>query len=89
VVRALPIARQRVAEHIPAATNTTVVRQRRSKHAFAAIEETVFSMGPSRDYISSPAVNEKSVVEREGEWNESSAVKEEGFGRRLIVSYCN
>jgi hypothetical protein len=53
------------------------------------IEEAVFSMwfayfhcwatdvsynGPPRECISSP------VVEREQEWNESSAVKEEGFG---------
>jgi hypothetical protein len=42
----------------------------------------VFSMGPLRDYISSPVVNQRSVVEREREreWGESSAVKEEGFG---------
>jgi hypothetical protein len=53
-----------------------------------AIEKEVFSMclayihcwatdifyGSPRDYISSP------VVEREREWGESSAVKEEGFG---------
>jgi hypothetical protein len=38
----------------------------------------MFSMDPPRDYISSPAVNQKSVVERE--WSEFSAVKEEGFG---------
>jgi hypothetical protein len=38
----------------------------------------VFSIGPPRDYISSPLVNQKSVGERE--WGESSAVKEEGFG---------
>jgi hypothetical protein len=49
----------------------------------------VFSMVSSRDYISNPDVNQKSVVEREREWSESSAVKEEGFGWRLIVSYCN
>jgi hypothetical protein len=40
----------------------------------------VFSMDPSRDYISSPVVNQKSVVEREREWIETSAFKEEGFG---------
>jgi hypothetical protein len=34
----------------------------------------VFSMDPPRDCISSP------VVEREREWSESSAVKEEGLG---------
>jgi hypothetical protein len=39
----------------------------------------VFSMGPLRDYISSPVVNQKSVAEREREWSESSAAKEEGF----------
>jgi hypothetical protein len=40
----------------------------------------VFSMDPPRDYIGSPVVNQKSVVEREREWGESSAVDEEGFG---------
>jgi hypothetical protein len=40
----------------------------------------VCSLGLSRDYISSPVVNRKSVVEREREWSESSAVKKEGFG---------
>jgi hypothetical protein len=49
----------------------------------------VFSMDPFRDYISSPVVKQKSVVEREWEWCVSSAVKEEGFGRRLTVSYWN
>jgi hypothetical protein len=44
------------------------------------IEEDVFFMCPPRDYINSPIVNQKSVVEREREWGESSAVKEEGFG---------
>jgi hypothetical protein len=38
----------------------------------------VFSMASPGDYISSPVVNRKSVVERE--WGESSAVKEEVFG---------
>jgi hypothetical protein len=33
----------------------------------------VFSMDPPRDYISSPVVNQKPVVEREREWRESSA----------------
>jgi hypothetical protein len=37
-------------------------------------------MDPHRDYISSPNVNQKSVVEREREWGESSPVKEEGLG---------
>jgi hypothetical protein len=40
----------------------------------------VFSIHPPQDYVSSPVVNQKSVVEQEGEWGESSAVKEEGFG---------
>jgi hypothetical protein len=53
------------------------------------IEEEMFSMDPPRDCISSAVVNQKSVVEREREWSESSAVKEEGFDRRLIVSYFN
>jgi hypothetical protein len=43
-------------------------------------EEEVFSMDPPRDYIGSPVVNQKSVVDREREWSESSAVKEEMFG---------
>jgi hypothetical protein len=46
-------------------------------HCWAAV---VFSMVPPRDNISSPAVNQKSVVEREREWSESSVVKKEGFG---------
>jgi hypothetical protein len=63
----MPIARQRVAKHIPATTNISIARRLRSKHAFATIEEEVFSMGPRRDYISSPVVKRKSVVERERE----------------------
>jgi hypothetical protein len=47
----------------------------------------MFSLGPPRDYINSPIVNQKSVVEREGEWGESLAVKEEGFSWRLIVMW--
>jgi hypothetical protein len=43
----------------------------------------MFSMVLPRDYISSP------VVEREREWDESSAAKEDGFGLRLIVSNSN
>jgi hypothetical protein len=83
----MPIARQRVAKHIPAEANarnnrTFIARQRGGKRAFTTIEEAVFPMGPPRDYISSPVVNQMSVVEREREreWSESSAVKEEGFG---------
>jgi hypothetical protein len=40
----------------------------------------VISMDSPRDYIISPVVNQKSVVEREREWSESSAVKKEVFG---------
>jgi hypothetical protein len=43
----------------------------------------VFSLGPRRDYISSP------VVKRERKWSESSAVKEEELGSRLIVISCD
>jgi hypothetical protein len=39
----------------------------------------VFSMDPPRDYVSSPVVNYKSVVEREREWSKCLALKEEGF----------
>jgi hypothetical protein len=74
----MPIASQRVDEHVPAAMTSSVARQRRRKRTFAAIEEAVFSMGPPRDYIKSL------VVERER--SEALAVKEEGFGWRLIVS---
>jgi hypothetical protein len=49
----------------------------------------VFFVGPRRDYISSPVVNQKSVIGQEREWSESSAVNEEGFGWTLILSYCN
>jgi hypothetical protein len=77
----MPIARQRVAKHIPAEANernsmTSIARQRSGEHAFATIEEAVFSMDPPRYYI----VVQKSVTEREREWGESSAVKEDGFG---------
>jgi hypothetical protein len=40
----------------------------------------VFSVGPLRNYISSPVVNQKPVLEQEREWSESLAVQEEGFG---------
>jgi hypothetical protein len=58
----MPIASQRVAKHIPATTNNSVAMQCAVN---TKIEEEVFSMGPPRDYISSPVVNQKSVVERE------------------------
>jgi hypothetical protein len=73
----MPIARQRVSKHISAIKNISIAMQRADN---ATIEEDVSSMGQPRDYTSSPAVNWKSVVEREREWSESSAVKEEGFG---------
>jgi hypothetical protein len=58
------------------------------QHAVSTtIEEEVISMGPPRDYINSPVVNQKSVIERKREWSESSAVKEEGFGLRFITRY--
>jgi hypothetical protein len=79
------IAKQWVAKHIPAEANArnnrnSIVRQRRGEHNFATIGEAVFPMSPPRDYISSPVVNQKSVVERDRERSESLAVKEEGFG---------
>jgi hypothetical protein len=64
------------------AVNTTIEEEVFSMW-FAYIDRwatEVFSMGPPRDYISSPVVNLKSVVERGREWSESSAVEEEGFG---------
>jgi hypothetical protein len=78
IVTCRPIARQRVAEHIleevTARKNRTfLARQRRCKHTLSTIQGA-FSMDPLRDYISSPIVNQKSVVEREREWSESSAV---------------
>jgi hypothetical protein len=62
------IARHRVAKHIPAEANarnnrTSTTRQRRCKHAFETTEEDMFSMCPPQDYISSPVLNQKSVVE--------------------------
>jgi hypothetical protein len=45
VVRAVLIARQRVAKHIPATTNISIVKQGRGKHSFSTIEESVFSVG--------------------------------------------
>jgi hypothetical protein len=53
-----PIVRQRVAKHIPATTNTSIARQLRGKYAFATVVVAVFSMGPHRDYISSPIVSQ-------------------------------
>jgi hypothetical protein len=40
----ITIARQRVAKHIPATTNTSIARQRSGKHAFTTIEDAVFSV---------------------------------------------
>jgi hypothetical protein len=61
VVRAMPNSRQRVAKHIPAAKNISIVRQRRVKHSFATIEEAMFSTGPPRNHISNLVANQKSV----------------------------
>jgi hypothetical protein len=60
----MSIARQRVARCIPATTNTSIASQRRGKHAFATIDEVVFSMGATRDNIRSAVVNEKPVRRR-------------------------
>jgi hypothetical protein len=49
----------------------------------------MFSMDPPRDYICRPVVNQKSVEKRDRVWRVSSAVKEEGFGIRLIISSRN
>jgi hypothetical protein len=56
----MPIARQRVAKHIPATTNTSIAMQRAVD---TTIKEDVFPMGPPRDCISSPVVNQKSIIE--------------------------
>jgi hypothetical protein len=64
------------------AVNTTIEKEVFSMW-FAYIHcgaNDVFSMEQPRDYISSPVINQKTVVEREREWSESSAVKEEVFG---------
>jgi hypothetical protein len=71
VLRATPIARQRVAKHIPAEANarnnrTPIARQRNCKQALSAIQN-LFYMSPPQDSINSPVVNQKSVVERERE----------------------
>jgi hypothetical protein len=71
MVRAMPIARQQVAKHIPATTNTSVAMQRAVN---TTIEEDVFSMDPPHHYISIPVVNHESVVEGEREWSESIPV---------------
>jgi hypothetical protein len=59
---------------------TSVARQRSGKHAFVTIRKAVFSMGPPREYLSNPLVNQNLVLERERDWSEPSAVKEEEFG---------
>jgi hypothetical protein len=38
----------------------------------------VFSRDQRRDYISTPVVNQRSVVEREREWRQTSTVTEQG-----------
>jgi hypothetical protein len=57
----MPISRQRVAEHIPAETNTrnsgrSIARQRRSKQALSTIQ-AVFSVGSEQSGSSSEAVS--------------------------------
>jgi hypothetical protein len=47
IVKCISVARQRVAEHIPATymhAIASIARQRHGKHAFTTIEEAVFSM---------------------------------------------
>lgn len=49
----------------------------------------VFSVrGPCREDISVSVAQLELVVEREREWSESSAVKEEGFGS-VLVTHCD
>jgi hypothetical protein len=50
-------AKQRVAEHIPATTNTSVATQRAID---TTIEEDVFSMDPPRGYVSDTEPNQVS-----------------------------
>jgi hypothetical protein len=38
----------------------------------------VFSMDPPRDYIGSPVVNQKSVVERERDWRSPRQSRKKG-----------
>jgi hypothetical protein len=71
------------------AVNTTIEKEVFSMwfayiHCWAT---DVFSMDLLPDYVSSPVVNQKSVVERERDWGESSALKEEGLCRRSGVGY--
>jgi hypothetical protein len=78
----MPIAIQRVVKHIPAEANarnnrTSIARQRYGKQTLSTTQD-VFSMSPPPDYISSPVVNQESVI-GEREWSESWAVKEKGF----------
>jgi hypothetical protein len=80
---------------LPLLCNALLIQQQRKRcflcgsHIIHCWATDVFSMGPPRDYISSPVVNQKWVIEGEGEWSESSVAKEEGFGWRSLVSYCN
>jgi hypothetical protein len=46
VIRAMPIARQRVTKQIPASTNISIPEQQRGKHAFATIEGLRFLCDP-------------------------------------------
>jgi hypothetical protein len=73
VVRAMPIAWQRVTKHNHTTTNTSVAMQ----HAVdTRIEEDVFSMCPPLGYISGTEPNQGVIErEREREWNASLTVK--------------
>jgi hypothetical protein len=52
-------------------SGTSIPAQRRGKHAFATIVETVFSMDTPRDYTCNTVVNHKSIIERERKLSES------------------
>jgi hypothetical protein len=63
----MPVARQRVAKHIPAEENarnnrTSIARQRRGKQALSTIQD-VFLWVRLEDCISSLVVNQKSIRE--------------------------
>jgi hypothetical protein len=87
IVMYLPTARQLLDKHVPAETDSwytarcwvrrTTIHDNKGHpllgNAFLTTEE-VFPLGPPRDYISNPVVNQKSVGERERDWSESSAV---------------
>jgi uncharacterized protein (UPF0332 family) len=78
VVHAMFIAGQRLRKHScdnGYAGNNWITSVAMQRAVNRIIEEEMFSMDPPLDYINSPVVNQKSVVERIREWSESSAVK--------------